>query len=42
MGPITRALQAAYQDAIHGRHPRSPEWLTYAQTAVPVNVTAAA
>lgn len=42
MGPITRALQAAYQDAIHGRHGRSAEWLAYvdASVAVPARATA--
>jgi branched-chain amino acid aminotransferase len=29
VGPITRRLQAAYADAVHGRHPRSDEWLAY-------------
>lgn len=29
MGPITRVLQQTYQDAIHGRHPCSDEWLDY-------------
>lgn len=29
MGPITRKIQQAYQDAIHGRHPRSADWLAY-------------
>lgn len=29
MGPVTRAVQQAYQAAIHGRHPRSAEWLAY-------------
>lgn len=28
-GPITARLQDAYADAVHGRHPRSPEWLEY-------------
>jgi branched-chain amino acid aminotransferase len=28
-GPITRQIQAAYQDAIHGRHARSCQWLDY-------------
>src|SRR5690606_5979396 len=28
-GPVTRALQQAYTDAIHGRHPRSAGWLDY-------------
>jgi branched-chain amino acid aminotransferase len=29
MGPVTRAVQQAYQAAIHGGHPRSAEWLDY-------------
>ena len=28
-GPITRKLQAAYADAVRGRHPRSNVWLDY-------------
>ena len=28
-GPVTLKLQQAYSDAVHGRHPRSPEWLHY-------------
>jgi branched-chain amino acid aminotransferase len=35
-GPITLRLQAAYLDAVHGRHARSEGWLEY------VNVPAAA
>ncbi len=31
MGPITRAIQETFQSAIHGRHPRSAEWLAYVQ-----------
>lgn len=27
VGPVTRLLQTAYQDAVRGRHPRSAEWL---------------
>jgi len=26
MGPVVRQLQQTYQEAIHGRHPRSAEW----------------
>lgn len=35
-GPITDRLQHVYADAVHGRHPRSEEWLDYvnAQAAV--------
>lgn len=29
MGPVTRKVQQAYQEAIHGRHPRSAGWLDY-------------
>ncbi len=29
MGHVTRAIQTAYHDAIHGNHPRSEEWLDY-------------
>jgi len=35
-GPITRSLQRAFHDAIHGRHPRSAEWLAYVK--LPVNL----
>jgi len=28
-GPITTRLAAAYQEAVHGRHPRSKDWLAY-------------
>ena len=43
-GPVTRAIQQAYNAAIHGRHPRSAEWLDYVSTtaAVPVRQMAAA
>jgi branched-chain amino acid aminotransferase len=44
MGPVTRAIQSAYQAVIHGRHPRSAEWLDYVDTAaalkMPVSATA--
>jgi len=33
-GPITQRLQAVYQDAVHGRHPRSDEWLAYVNLEV--------
>ncbi len=29
MGPVTRQIQQAYIDAIHGRHPLSAGWLDY-------------
>jgi len=32
-GPVTSRLQGAYMDAVHGRHPRSPEWLDFATVA---------
>ena len=28
-GPITRAIQGVYHQAIHGRDPRYKDWLTY-------------
>ena len=28
-GPVTRAIQTAFHDAVRGRHPRSEGWLTY-------------
>ena len=34
MGPVTRAVQKAFQAAIRGKHPRSVEWLDYVNTAV--------
>jgi len=34
MGPVTRTLQRAFQDALHGLHPRSNEWLDYVNTMV--------
>jgi len=44
MGPVTRAIQKAYQAAIHGQHPRSAEWLDYvdaeAALKMPVSATA--
>lgn len=33
MGPVTRAVQQAYQAAVHGRHRRSDTWLEYVDTA---------
>ena len=27
MGPVTRSIQQAFQAAIHGKHPRSAQWL---------------
>ncbi|MGW8249639.1 MAG: branched-chain amino acid transaminase, partial [Anaerolineales bacterium] len=34
MGPVTRAVQKAFQAAIRGKHPRSADWLDYVNTAV--------
>lgn len=34
MGLVTRQVQQAYQDAIHGRHPRSVGWLDYVPAEV--------
>jgi len=31
MGPVTRALQKDFYAAVHGRHPRSAEWLDYVE-----------
>jgi branched-chain amino acid aminotransferase len=44
MGPLTRAIQQAFHAVIHGKHPRSKEWLAYVNTAatVPVRETASA
>jgi branched-chain amino acid aminotransferase len=36
VGPITRRLQAAYGEAVHGRHARSDEWLAYVNAGVTV------
>jgi branched-chain amino acid aminotransferase len=33
-GPITRLMQHSFHDAIHGRHPRSDEWLEYVNSPV--------
>ena len=42
MGPVTRAVQQAYQAAIHGRHPRSAEWLDYIEAPAALNVPVSA
>jgi branched-chain amino acid aminotransferase len=39
-GPITGRIQRAYADVVHGRHPRSDEWLEY--VGVPATVPSAA
>jgi branched-chain amino acid aminotransferase len=33
MGPVTRQVQGAFQDALRGLHPRSSEWLHYVKSA---------
>jgi branched-chain amino acid aminotransferase len=38
MGPVTKAVQGAFQAAIRGRHPRSAEWLDFVNTAAPAMV----
>jgi branched-chain amino acid aminotransferase len=35
-GPITRRIQEAYFDAVHGKAPRYESWLTVVKSAVPV------
>ncbi len=37
MGPVTRALQAAFFEAVRGHGDRSPEWLDYVNVAQPRN-----
>jgi len=34
MGPVTRSVQQAFQNAIRGRHPRSVGWLDYVNAPV--------
>jgi len=41
-GPVTHALQSAFADAVHGRHPRSAEWLDYVNASVPLELLARA
>ncbi|HEX9018777.1 MAG TPA: branched chain amino acid aminotransferase, partial [Anaerolineaceae bacterium] len=31
MGPVTRKIQHAFQDVIHGRHSFSAKWLDYVE-----------
>jgi len=38
-GPMTHTIQQAYNEAVHGRHPRSVDWLEYVYQPVPVKVT---
>jgi len=42
-GPVTTAIQRQFHDAVHGRHPRSAEWLTHVKVPVslPSSVEAA-
>ncbi|HEV8268963.1 MAG TPA: aminotransferase class IV, partial [Thermoanaerobaculia bacterium] len=40
MGPVTRRLQAAYHDAVRGRHPRSREWCHAVATSLAREPTA--
>jgi branched-chain amino acid aminotransferase len=35
MGPVTRQVQQAYHQAIHGEHPLSAQWLDYVAAAEP-------
>ena len=37
-GPVTRLLQNAFHEAVHGRGPRSSEWLDYVNTSIPVKL----
>jgi len=37
-GPVTRALQAAYRDAVTGKHARSADWCHYVDRAEPRDV----
>jgi len=38
-GPVTKALQMAFGDAVHGRHPRSADWLDYVEESIPVRLS---
>ena len=40
MGPVTRQIQHAYQEAIHGRHPLSAGWLDYVAQQAGISVSA--
>ena len=35
-GPVTQVMQRTFHEVVHGRHPRSAEWLDY--VGVPVNL----
>jgi branched-chain amino acid aminotransferase len=37
-GPVTQKLQQVYNDAVHGRHPRSIDWLDYVNQPAQVEV----
>jgi branched-chain amino acid aminotransferase len=38
-GPITRSIQKAFADAVHGRNPRSKDWLDYVEESIPVRLS---
>ncbi len=38
-GSVTHAMQRAYDDAVHGRHPRSADWLEYLNQPMPIELT---
>ena len=37
-GPVTHALQRLYDEVVHGRHPRSVEWLDYVHASYPLKL----
>ena len=37
-GPVTHALQRGYDEVVHGRHPRSVEWLDYVHASYPLKL----
>jgi branched-chain amino acid aminotransferase len=39
-GPVTRAIQRAFHDAVHGRSPRSQNWLQYVDEGLPSRLPA--
>ncbi|MGE5221264.1 MAG: branched-chain amino acid transaminase [Omnitrophica WOR_2 bacterium] len=39
-GPVTRAMQHAFHAAVHGKHPRSAEWLDYVNAEVKAQLPA--
>lgn len=38
MGPVTRTIQRAFQEAVHGLHPRSSEWLDYVNPTIAASI----